>query len=263
MKILVLGLVTTALLVCVLHSRSTRVLHLSQRPHIVIILVASNESLTEDIKISVDEKAAYAKRHNYDFKLTPWLNESIHPSWSKIIQVSNLSPIYPTSWFWLLDADTVITNPYVEVHKLLPQDARPQVVIGQDCNVFNCGSFFIRSSEWSKWYADHLLSLPEDDIQPLHWWEQSAIFNTYRYKNVSKYIWIAPIYWFNAYPEESPCKGGSGAMWRPWEHGDLLVHAAGLSPEKKIELLREYRLRIPTDFTNSSISRKEVTDWWK
>lgn len=251
------------MLVCiVLYSHRTHVVHMVRKPRVVIIVVASNDSLTEDIRISIEEKAAYARKHNYNFELTPQLSKSKHPAWSKIIQVSNLVPEYPNSWFWILDTDTAITNHHVPVHEFLPSSTYPQVVISQDCNAINSGSFFIRSSKWSKWYAEYLLSLPDEEVQPLSWWENSAVYNTYKYSNVSKYVWVAPAYWFNAYPENTACIGGSGAPWRPWKQNDLLVHAAGLPHEGKVELLKEYRSKVPTNYTKSSISRQDIDDWW-
>lgn len=261
-SILALTLAAATIIVCALHNHRTHVSHLVKKPSIVIIVVASNDSITESIQISIDEKAAYARRHNYNFELTPQMNKSRHPAWSKLIQVSHLVPAYPDSWFWMLDTDTVITNPHVPVHRFLPSNTHPQVVIGHDCNIFNSGSFFIRSSKWSKWYAEYLLSLPEDEVQPLNWWEQSAIINTYKHTNISKYVWIAPIYWFNAYLEITNCAVGSGAAWRYWKQGDLLLHVPGQNPEKKVKLLKEYRSNVPTNYTESSISRQEIDSWW-
>jgi galactosyl transferase GMA12/MNN10 family len=171
-------------------------------------------------------------------------------------------PAYPDSWFWMLDTDTVITNPHVPVRDFLPSSTYPQVVIGQDCNALNSGSFFIRSSKWSKWCAEYMLSLPEGEVQPLYWWANSAIYNTYKYADVSKYVWIAPIYWFNAYPEDTKCKGESGTPWRPWKQDDLLVHAAGLSPERKTEFLRQYRSKVYAEYTEPSVSGQEIDSWW-
>src|SRR6476469_11091183 len=95
MNTLIFACVAATMLVCVLHSHRTQISNLVKTPHIVTIVVASNNSLTQDIQISIKEKAAYAKKHKYNFELTPQMNESRHAAWSKLIQVSTLVSVYP------------------------------------------------------------------------------------------------------------------------------------------------------------------------
>jgi hypothetical protein len=48
-NILALTLVAATLVVCILHNYKTHVSHLARKPRIVIIVVASNDSITESI----------------------------------------------------------------------------------------------------------------------------------------------------------------------------------------------------------------------
>ena len=255
-------------LLCLLHSLYRHRNHAiftnnSHSTNVVVVVIASNDSLNDDVIYSIEEKKNYAHKHGYQFEYSPQLDYSRKPGWSKMMKVKELIPYHSNAWFWVVDTDTVITNDNVRVLDFVPGGDVPQVIIGKDCNALNSGSILMRSGKWNSWFIERIFSVSNEDLTAeVSWAENSAVIHLYKTDSrVRRRMWIAPAYWFNAYVHSENCKGGSGNPWRPWRKNDFLVHFAGQPNKEKSKLMRQYRL-LKSQNQSGSVGYKEVQAWW-
>ena len=231
--------------------------------NVVVVVIASNDSLTDDVIYSIEEKRRYAHKHGYQFEHSPQLDYSRKPGWSKMIKVKELIPYHSNTWFWVVDTDTVITNDNVKVLDFVPDGDVSQVIIGKDCNALNSGSVLMKSGRWNAWFIDRIFSVSNEALTAeVSWAENSAVIHLYKTDSrVRRRMWIAPAYWFNAYTHNDNCKGGSGYPWRPWRKNDFMVHFAGHPHKEKSKLMQQYRLLKSTN-ESGSVDKAEIEAWW-
>lgn len=229
---------------------------------VILVVVASNDSMSDDVVASINEKKAYASKHGHGFQFATQLDYSRAPGWSKLLKVKELIPKYPNAWFWVVDTDTVLTNDNVDIVDFIPSNNVPNVLVSEDCNALNTGSLLIKSGQWSMRFINEMFSVSEEAMRAeVSWAENSAFICLYKANSsLSRKIWVAPAYWFNAYTENGGCIGGSGDPWRPWQKGDLLIHFPGMPTDQKVKLMRQYRLMKST---NKTISKQEIVSWWE
>jgi hypothetical protein len=82
-----------------------------------------------------------------------------HPVWQKARDLDRQLETH--EWFWLLDSDALIMNHRLDLFNHIiyptllryPDPSKIDIIIGEDCNGVNAGSFLVRRSEWSKTFV--------------------------------------------------------------------------------------------------------------
>jgi len=164
------------------------------KPDEIVLLAASDgkghnggiENILEDITLNRQE---YANLHGYHYQFLNISKYDIggaHPVWAKlpaIVEAFNLHP--KAKWIWWLDLDAIIMSPEVDLrthilsHEALLKSAQMDyemnkaggglsgvktyknmnpsnidIIVSQDQNGLNAGSFLIRRSEFSRMFID-------------------------------------------------------------------------------------------------------------
>lgn len=177
-------------------------------------------------------KAEYCRRWGYTFECAERsLDTTRHPSWSKILHVRNLLDDY--DWVFWLDADALIMNPGVPIEDLI--DEAYDLVIAKQPGPdpwgrvhLNTGSFFLRSSDWSRRMLDDLYAQTQFLDHPA--WDQEGFFHLYRTRaDIRERTKV----------EVEPRRFNAGAS--SYTKGDFAFHA--LTPLRteagKMELIRQ------------------------
>lgn len=143
----------------------------------------------------------------------------VHPAWMKLPYLMRvLSQIGDGNWAWQTDADLYITNMQWNPHNclsiILQMAPEIDILIGQDENGINSGSFFIKSSNKTLKFLDKCFA--DRHRTDNHFAEQSAIA---RYLSSSEEDGLncftsSTRHPFNIYPRE-------------WEKGDPTIHLPG------------------------------------
>lgn len=230
------------------------------KPHEIIMLCASdgkghNGGIPDILNVVASNRQEYADLHGYTYQ---FLNVSKYnigeaqPVWAKlpaIVEAFNLHP--KAQWVWWLDLDALIMTPTVDLREyILSPEAlekkllrgaeynRPgqggtgvfspknqkfediEIIITQDQNGLNAGSFFIRRSEFTK----ILLSIWSDPFFVKAEWlgqEQESLFHlATEHEQVRKHVGIVQLREINAYALKNVDN------WS-WEKGVLAIHFAG------------------------------------
>ena len=118
--------------------------------------------------------------------------------------------------------DTLFMNGNKKAQDIL--DDQFDMIVSDDCNMFNAGSFFIKNSEWSKQYLREVLNV----TAPVPEWaqEQSALMNVKDEKSYHEHFKWVDQRDINSYPNNiCPSEKPSNE----YQHGDLLLHFANHS----------------------------------
>jgi hypothetical protein len=127
-------------------------------------------------------------------------------------------------------------NGDISLHDLLQKyqqeaDQEVDIIIANDCNGFNAGSFFIRKSNWTidfiqKWKA---MEYRDDFPNAALWREQAALVHLYNINELQakEHIYIVPQKDINSYAG-SYCGHG-------YQPGDLVVHSPGMGYHNGVE----------------------------
>ena len=164
------------------------------KPNEVVVLVASdgkghNGGIPNILEEASANRKEYCELHGYQFQflnITKYNIGSAHAVWAKlpaIVETFNLHP--EAKWIWWLDLDAIIMTPEIEIvshvlshaalnKKMLrnvelnrprsgkigintlknPDPNKIDLIISQDHNGINAGSFMIRRSEFTQMLID-------------------------------------------------------------------------------------------------------------
>jgi ribosomal protein L29 len=100
--------------------------------------------------IVVTNRKKYCKKHGYALYMEHGKSDDRSPVWSKITALLQHMEEDRHEWYWALDLDALLMNGNKKASEYL--DDGYDLIVNNDCNWFNAGSFFIRNSEWSKQY---------------------------------------------------------------------------------------------------------------
>lgn len=209
----------------------------------VLILTGYDDAFAEIGDVTTPGKKAYAERYGYAFECVRDYPADVHPSWHKLKMLQDRIDHYAAVvWF---DADTVITNPEINVMDLAAgtiltasQDwCAPANEHPEDAKGINFGNFILRRTYVDAPYwatAQHWLRMAANHThyakQSHCCWEQDAVLKCMREDA-----------WFNSqvtrlqrrtlnavHPE---CKLPSITAPDPWQSGDFLIHLTNV-PER-------------------------------
>ncbi|RKP00690.1 hypothetical protein CXG81DRAFT_26595 [Caulochytrium protostelioides] len=232
-------------------------------PSLAIIVLHSGLPLAEPYNSSFIEKQAYAERHGLGFIDTPQIDTNRSIYFTKYIKIQQLMETASYDWYWMIDLDTIITNPAFDVRTLLPGPAHtgPEMLISSDMNELNAGSFFVHRSAWSAKLMQRLLDI---DITKIDfgdiWQEQAALIHLYKTDpRLRKRVWLIPQWWHNSYTPGSALNFKStGDPARNWQPGDFIIHFAGHSD--KLGDMSNWRKHVADSPPIPSIA--EVDQWY-
>ena len=154
------------------------------------------------------------------------------------------------SWIWWTGCDTLITNFNVRVEEKLEEalniNPNANIIMSGDFNFpINSDSILIKNTEESKLWLKFILDNFEVYSQKPYF-EQECMIDFL--SNFDKLIQIMPQNFMNSYDENSAdsekikfdTKGNRGN----WEKGDWLLHLAGISWQKRAQLVKQYSKEI-------------------
>eukprot|EP00890_Picochlorum_soloecismus_P003564 jgi/Picsp_1/4208/NSC_01717-R1_subunit of golgi mannosyltransferase complex len=191
------------------------------------------------LEASKNNKIEYSKLHGYPLKFLEGkkVRGTDRPlAWAKVpfllLQMMATLPSLATREFalrgsrpafdyiWSLDLDTVITDMRQRIDEAV--DTRYDIIISNDPNAINSGSFLLKNSAWTRLFL--VTAWIEMDL-PLSqwWWENAAIDDIGQSVYISNHIKKVKQTLFNSYERDIQVDG-DGSMHLPF-----LVHFAGMS----------------------------------
>ncbi|KAK6341187.1 hypothetical protein TWF696_008274 [Orbilia brochopaga] len=229
------------------------------RPDQVVLLMASdgkghNGGIENLFEMAFANRQEYADFHGYKFhfiNISRYDLGGAHPVWAKIPALLETFIHFPDAhWVWWLDVDAMIMNPDIDLNShvlshaamrtkfaggieflkseskhtghYMSSRADPRdidIIIGQDHNGLNAGSFFLRRSKFTK----ILLDWWEDPFYVYNEWpgkEQDALLHMVEHhRQVREHLALVPQRVLNGFPVGWENMG--------WHTDDLVVHLAG------------------------------------
>jgi hypothetical protein len=194
-------------------------------------------------RMTSENKRKYCELHNYKyFEFDERVPKDLRhgPGWMKLPLIASVLKENPdVEWLFWIDSDAVIMNYRTRLESLI--DDWAFIVVAQDCNGINVGTFFIRNCQLA---LDFIADVWTRGPQPGNWWTTSeqgqinymGLMDKYRrgYSVVSNKK-------FNAYLH----KCAPGVMYcAQYEPGDFAVHLPGL--DKKEEILKVLLKNVTT-----------------
>jgi hypothetical protein len=194
---------------------------------VVITTLAIGADYKRALKICLESKEEYAKKHNYTFILgdEKYWNREKPIAWSKIDFLLDVCASVPEgTLIFQSDADVLMTNTDLkledQVLPLLPPN-KDMLLTLDACGHINSGNILFRNTAWAR---DFWKRVGEQKQFTYHiWWENAAMIYLYETDSLdnSKIEISKEHKKCNAY-----LRGLEGEpLWTP---GDFLVHFAGV-----------------------------------
>lgn len=129
---------------------------------------------------------------------------------------------------WILDLDTIITNPEIEFTDFVDNDH--DVFICKDVHGINAGSWIVRNTPASRSFINKVITNFDAP-------EEQTVMKRYLDMVKVKYLPHPSInsYKYELY-DEPECRGYTDGQWEP---GHLLLHLPGTSMNKRIETFKK------------------------
>lgn len=188
-------------------------------------------------------KRAYCEGHGYRFDVCHERLSDRHPSWDKLIILRRHLDTEEDWVFWL-DADAIYTDLSAELESLIVAAGDRDMIIATDENGINCGSFGLRSCDWSRRLVESAWAKTEHVNHP--WWEQRAIADLIGQRGEDPRVCVVEKRKLNAYPAD-------------WQPGDFILHCPGMSrrhPSQRASVLRKHDPVVLAD--NARTPRCEI-----
>ena len=196
-------------------------------------------------------KVKYAERHNYlaISKSNGFYNVQI--GFEKVIFLYDLLNSIPQcSWIWWTGCDTLITNFDItieqKIKEALQYNPNANIIMSGDFNfVLNSDSILIKNTEESKLWLKYILDNIQEYLQKPYFEQDCMIDSIPKFKDI---IQIMPQNFMNSYDENSAdsekIKFDTTGSRGVWEKGDWLLHLAGISWQKRAQLVKQYSKEI-------------------
>lgn len=184
----------------------------------------------------ITNRALYATRHNYAFKLFARIDHERPASWSKVLALKSTIKSGHFDWILWMDSDALITNFETHLDDFLPNEKEVDLVVSKDCFGVNMGIFLLRCSQSSLHLLEELyngIHVTNDTINH-PWWEQASFIDLYKEsEEVRSQIMIVSQKSFNSYAGQSECGG-------QWTEGDFIVHFPGQGAAERENNIKYY-----------------------
>lgn len=185
----------------------------------------------------------YCQRHSYDFSVwdkEEWERDVV---WDRVRHIQSKLPDY--DWVVHIDSDCLITNHHIPLEEFI--DNNKSIVIScapyQGELMFNDGFVMVKNDDFGAgelkcwWNKENWIDFPEVLCpQDAAWkmYSQDAYIRSHYsiqpQKRFNSFLW-------NEYPEENQTQGN-------WTPGDFLLHLPGMTTEKRVSLLNQYKEMI-------------------
>ncbi|GJQ10014.1 hypothetical protein GpartN1_g1805.t1 [Galdieria partita] len=178
----------------------------------------------EVLKLSLSNKIAYSKHHNYDFFVCNCtVDENWHAMWGKVLA---LEAILAKGYRWVifLDLDLLITNFDTRLEEFFLEESF-DIIIGVDCNGINDGVVMFRGTESNIQLLRSLWTFTEYSNEYYH--EQTALWRTIsRNRTIAKRTLLIPPGILQSYQDDS-CGSKFGGE-------DFIIHFPGDFTSRKL-----------------------------
>ncbi|KAJ3028093.1 UNVERIFIED_CONTAM: Vacuolar protein sorting-associated protein 41 [Siphonaria sp. JEL0065] len=155
---------------------------------VIYTLMTKTTRLSPFANRVIGNRERYCARYTGCFHYFQTVSTASHPVWQKAYDARMLMASGDYEWIWLLDArDAFIMNGDIDLRVMLGQlvlETRhdSDIVIANDWNKFNAGSFFIHASEWTvNLFMDKWISYEPKNV---HMREQGALLRMYNGNDV-------------------------------------------------------------------------------
>ncbi|RMZ81237.1 hypothetical protein DV736_g6656, partial [Chaetothyriales sp. CBS 134916] len=237
------------------------------RPHQVVLVTATdgkghNGGIENILEQTAENRKAYCIYHGYKYhfvNISKYDLEGAHPVWKKLPAIVEAFNTYPDAqWVFFLDLDAIIMSPKQDLNSLVlshegmrkalalntqfhgsersefgtwtpsePDYDNLDLLIAQDHNGINAGSFFLRRSKYTQWLVD---VWADPFFMKMNWpgKEQDALLHFVKHHPVFRsHLGLLKQRIANAYAE--------GDETSRWINGDFIVHFAGCWVNDKCE----------------------------
>ncbi|KAJ4372322.1 hypothetical protein N0V83_004096 [Neocucurbitaria cava] len=174
----------------------------------------------------------YARRHGYDFIVDYEAHTDRATIYWKFNMIEKLIKADKYDWIWWIDFDTLFTNTDIKITDIIEESLRNvtnpdeiDMLITNDCNRFNAGSFVLRGQDRAfnfmrdAWKMDDEYKAKGESIS-----EQDALRHLMDEEPGKSKVIVLPQWKMNAFPEEIGCFDDEK---RGWEDGMFVIHFAG------------------------------------
>jgi hypothetical protein len=216
---------------------------MTQQPTIAIITMAIGADFIKAMEPGIETKRLYAQKHGYDLHIggkEVWDRSRPIP-WSKLNYILKFIDQYDYL-FWS-DADVIITNPEVSIRDTIVPLLPPHKdllwtkdVVGN----LNSGNMLLRGK--SQWLKDFIQrTYQQVDLTHHIWWENAAMIRLFQSvpTDTAKIETITDYTKFNVYLFGPQNKADDPAV-RLFQHGDFLLHFAGVADQWNIYRMMKY-----------------------
>jgi hypothetical protein len=178
-------------------------------------------------KITSKSIISYCEANDYNYLITDEFNKSRAASWGKIdLAIKHLQDF---SYIWTFDSDLMIMNQNIKLESIVDQDHDVFFTCYKnDIKHLNTGSIIYRNTPWTQKFLREIWNDPEfAEPRPNCFFEQSAIIKYYNNNpNESSHFKFLPTRSINSHYHPLM----KDREWNVnYEHGDLVVHLAGLN----------------------------------
>ena len=201
----------------------------------VYTLVAGKDvDKSYDVPRILANRERFTRKWNLDHIVQTNIDNVRFPVWQKVYDAEKYIERY--DWIWFFDSDAFIMNGDISLRGLLQKyqqeaDQEVDIVIANDCNGFNAGSFIVRKSNWTMNFIQKWKEMENRDDFPNAevWREQAALVHLYNLNELQSkdHIYIVPQQDLNSY-SQTYC----GHSYLP---GDFVVHSPGFGYHKGVE----------------------------
>ncbi len=201
---------------------------------IAILTLVIGKDYRKNLSECLESKRKYADKHGYTYFEAgeEFWDQPRQVAWSKVKFWQHILKEYRENfdYFWISDADVLITNPDLKLEDhvipLMPKSA--DIMWNRDaCLNINSGNMIFRPTVWLNQFLEKVWD-QTDAIYHI-WWENKGMLDVIEADPVAaSKIFLNDKHWvFNAY------LGGRKGE-RLWEPQDFLVHFAGVYDGAKI-----------------------------
>ena len=163
---------------------------------------------------------AYCQRHGYPLHYHTDAGTYRPASWGKILIAQR--HLAGHDWLWIIDADAVVTGPERRLEEIT-DGATGDLLLCEDHNGINTGSFLIRYCDWSVDFLRRVWETTEPHDHP--WWEQWAVMRLLENPDDMRHVHVVPKRRLNSYPND-------------WQPGDFCLHTPGVAD--RVRVLSDY-----------------------
>jgi len=182
-----------------------------------------------DIVLPVAQR--YCAEHGYHLAHQRYKEMTPNFGFNKFELIDKIFASSDVDYVWMLDMDSLITNPHTQVHEIIKQHApNGFFIISEDIHGLNAGSFIAkRSAEWSQ------MRRYCDSLKLVYDCEQDAIASYDRKKEMPK-ITVVEQRLINAYMQ---AMYPSEDIKTDWDATCLLLHTPGVGMMQRIKLFED------------------------